>query len=120
MPSNSGPHQTGPLAPIILAGPTASGKSACAMAFAERIGGEIISVDSMQVYQGMDIGTAKPSLEDRARVPHHLVDLIPLDQGFDAAQFVRLASQTVAQIQQRGHRPILCGGTGLYFKALLE
>jgi tRNA dimethylallyltransferase len=119
---SSSPESTpaAPLTPLVLAGPTASGKSACAMALAERLGGEIVSVDSMQVYRGMDIGTAKPSLQDRARVPHHLIDIISLDQGFDAAQFVQVATQAVAEIQSRGRRPILCGGTGLYFKALLE
>jgi tRNA dimethylallyltransferase len=109
-----------PDAPLVLAGPTASGKSACAMALAECLGGEIISVDSMQVYRGMDIGTAKPSAEERARVPHHLIDLVSLKEGFDAARFCRLAAEAVAEIQSRGRRPILCGGTGLYFKALLE
>ena len=106
--------------PILLAGPTASGKSACAMALAERLGGEIISVDSMQVYRGMDIGTAKPPAEERARVPHHLTNLVSLNEGFDAARFCRLAAEAVAEIQSRGCRPILCGGTGLYFKAMLE
>jgi tRNA dimethylallyltransferase len=90
------------------------------MVLAERLGGEIVSVDSMQVYRGMDIGTAKPSLQELARVPHHLVDIISLDQGFDAATFCRLAAEAVSGIQARGHRPILCGGTGLYFKALFE
>jgi len=79
-----------------------------------------VSVDSMQVYRGLDIGTAKPSAPDRARVPHHLMDIVDLQQTFDAAQFVHLAQQTVAEIKQRGRLPILCGGTGLYFKALLS
>jgi tRNA dimethylallyltransferase len=103
-----------------LAGPTAVGKSAIAMAFAERIGGEIISVDSMQVYRGLDIGTAKPTAEERRRVPHHLLDVCDLNQSFDAAQFVRLAEKAVAEIQSRQRAPIFCGGTGLYFKAYLE
>src|SRR5580704_18912707 len=106
--------------PIFLAGPTAVGKSAIALDLAERCGGEIISVDSMQVYRGMDIGTAKPSLEDRQRVPHHLIDILDMNQGFDAAQFVRLAEEAVKEIQSRGRVPIFCGGTGLYFKAYLE
>jgi tRNA dimethylallyltransferase len=105
------------LAPLVLAGPTAVGKSEIALRLAEQIGGEIISVDSMQVYRGMDIGTAKPSPADRARVPHHLLDVLDLTQAFDAAQFVHLAHQAVADIQSRGRVPILCGGTGLYFKA---
>jgi len=106
--------------PIFLAGPTAAGKSALALELAERLGGEIISVDSMQVYQGLDIGTAKPSAEDRRRVQHHLIDVVTLKESFDAAQFVRLAGLAAQDIQARGRRPIFCGGTGLYFKAHLE
>jgi tRNA dimethylallyltransferase len=106
--------------PILLAGPTAAGKSEVALLLAERLGGEIISVDSMQVYRGLDIGTAKPSAAERARVPHHLVDVAELTEAFDAAQFVRLARQTVAEVEARGKVAILCGGTGLYFKAFLE
>jgi tRNA dimethylallyltransferase len=106
--------------PILIAGPTATGKSEIALRLAELLGGEIISADSMQVYRGLDIGTAKPSPAARARVPHHLIDILDLTGSFDAAQFARLARQTVAEIQSRGHVPILCGGTGLYFKAFLE
>jgi tRNA dimethylallyltransferase len=106
--------------PIFLAGPTAAGKSAVALALAERVGGEIISVDSMQVYRGLDIGTAKPGAETRARVAHHLVDICDLREAFDGAQFVRLAQAAVAEIQGRGRTPIFCGGTGLYFTAFLE
>ncbi|HUA68572.1 MAG TPA: tRNA (adenosine(37)-N6)-dimethylallyltransferase MiaA, partial [Candidatus Saccharimonadales bacterium] len=106
--------------PTFLAGPTAVGKSEIALALAEKIGGEIISVDSMQVYRGLDIGTAKPSPAERARVPHHLIDICDLTESFDAAQFARFAHQAVLEIQSRGHVPILCGGTGLYFKAFLE
>ena len=105
---------------VFLAGPTAVGKSAIALALAEKIGGEIISVDSMQVYRGLDIGTAKPTAEERARVPHHLLDICDLKEAFDAAQFVRHAEKAVAEIQSRGRTPIFCGGTGLYFKAFLE
>jgi tRNA dimethylallyltransferase len=104
----------------LLAGPTAVGKSEIAVQLAERLGGEIISVDSMQVYRGLDIGTAKPSPEERARVLHHLIDMVDLTESFDAAQFVQLARRAVADIQARGRLPILCGGTGLYFKAFLE
>ena len=106
--------------PIFLAGPTAVGKSQIALQLAERLGGEIVSADSMQVYRGLDIGTAKPSPAERARVPHHLIDICDLSESFDAAQFARLAHQAVAEIQSRGHAPILCGGTGLYFKAFQE
>jgi tRNA dimethylallyltransferase len=106
--------------PIFLAGPTAVGKSALALALAEQCGGEIISVDSMQVYRGLDIGTAKPTAAERARVPHHLIDVVELTEGFDAAKFVALTQEAVAEIQSRGRVPIFCGGTGLYFKAYLE
>ena len=109
-----------PLPLIALAGPTAVGKSEIALRLAERLRGEIISVDSMQVYRGLDIGTAKPSVEDRERVRHHLIDVVELVETFDAAQFVRHAQSAIAEIQARGHVPILCGGTGLYFKAFLE
>jgi tRNA dimethylallyltransferase len=105
--------------PIAIVGPTASGKSGVAIALAERVGGEIISVDSMQVYRGLDIGTAKPRSADRERVQHHLIDVAGLTQPFNAAQFVRLAQIAVNQIQQRGRIPILCGGTGLYLQAFL-
>ncbi|MFZ1072444.1 MAG: tRNA (adenosine(37)-N6)-dimethylallyltransferase MiaA [Verrucomicrobiia bacterium] len=106
--------------PILLAGPTAVGKSQIALQLAGQLGGEIISADSMQVYRGLDIGTAKPSPAERARAPHHLIDICDLAESFDAAQFARLAHRAVAEIQSRGRVPILCGGTGLYFKAFLE
>ena len=102
---------------IAIAGPTASGKSAAALLLAEQLGGEIVSVDSMQVYRGMDIGTAKPSAAERARVRHHLIDIVDVTETFDAAQFVRRAREAVGDIQARGKRSILCGGTGLYFNA---
>lgn len=107
-------------APILIAGPTAVGKSAVALCLAEQLGGEIITVDSMQVYRGLDLGTAKPSAAERARVPHHLIDVADLTEAFDAAQFVCLARRAVPEIQQRGRVPILCGGTGFYLKAFLE
>jgi tRNA dimethylallyltransferase len=106
--------------PLFIAGPTAVGKSAVALALAEQLGGEIISVDSMQVYRGLDIGTAKPTAAERARVPHHLIDVVELAEAFDAAKFVAGAQQAVAEIQSRGHVPIFCGGTGLYFQAYRE
>jgi tRNA dimethylallyltransferase len=105
---------------LVIAGPTASGKSEVALLLAERLAGEIISVDSMQVYRGMDIGTAKPTPAERARVPHHLIDVAEVTARFDAAQFARLARSAIAEIQGRGRVPILCGGTGLYFRAVLE
>jgi tRNA dimethylallyltransferase len=106
--------------PIFLAGPTAVGKSEIALLVAEKIGGEIISADSMQVYRGLDIGTAKPSSAERARVPHHLIDICELTENFDAAQFIRRAQKAVEEIQSRNKIPIFCGGTGLYFKAFLS
>jgi tRNA dimethylallyltransferase len=106
--------------PIFLAGPTAVGKSEIALALAKKIGGEIISVDSMQVYRGLDIGTAKPSAEEQKRVRHHVIDAAELTEPFDAAKFVSLAQRAVAEIQSRDHMPIFCGGTGLYFKAYLD
>lgn len=107
-------------APLYLAGPTAVGKSAVALALAERLGAEIISVDSMQVYRGLDRGTAKPDPATRARIPHHLLDVVEPDQPFSAADFVRLAGAAVEAIRQRGRPILFCGGTGLYFKAWLE
>jgi tRNA dimethylallyltransferase len=106
--------------PIFIAGCTATGKSNLALSLAERFNGEIISVDSMQVYRGLDIGTAKPSPQIRQAVPHHLIDVAELTEEFSAGRFVELAGEAVERIQHRGHWPIFCGGTGLYFKAFLE
>ena len=105
---------------LVLAGPTAVGKSAIALLLAERLGAEIVSVDSMQVYRGLDIGTAKPSAAELGRVPHHLIDVADLADTFDAARFLDLARAKAAGIQARGKLPLLCGGTGLYFNAFLE
>lgn len=105
---------------ILLAGTTAVGKSTVAMALARLVGGEIISVDSMQVYRGMDIGTAKVSMELRRAIPHHLIDVRDPHEAFSAAEFVTLARTISEQIVSRGGVPILCGGTGLYFQALSE
>jgi tRNA dimethylallyltransferase len=108
------------VAPVFLAGATAVGKSAVALALAQRLGGEIISVDSMQVYRGMDIGVAKPSVAEQGRVPHHGIDVASLSESFDASRFVALAKKAVREIEGRGRVPIFCGGTGLYFRAYLE
>jgi tRNA dimethylallyltransferase len=105
---------------LAIAGPTAVGKSEVALHLAEKLGGEIISVDSMQVYRGLDVGTAKPSKEERARIRHHLLDVVDITGAFDAAQFLSLANQAVEEIRARGRLPILCGGSGLYFKAFFE
>ena len=105
---------------IAIAGPTASGKSALALAAAQRWPVEIISVDSALVYRGMDIGTAKPSAAERAAVPHHLIDGIDPTQAYSAAQFVADATRLVADITARGRHALLVGGTMLYFKALAD
>lgn len=105
---------------VLLMGPTATGKSALAVALAEALGGEIVTVDSAQVYRGMDVGTAKPDAAARARVPHHLIDLIDPTESYSAARFCRDASDAMAAIRSRGRLPILAGGTMLYFKALTE
>ncbi|MDE2607681.1 MAG: tRNA (adenosine(37)-N6)-dimethylallyltransferase MiaA [Burkholderiales bacterium] len=105
---------------VALAGPTASGKSAAALALAPALDAEIISVDSALVYRGMDIGTAKPTPEERARVPHHLIDIRDPAQGYSAADFVADARRLVGEIRARGRRVLLVGGTMLYFKALFE
>jgi tRNA dimethylallyltransferase len=105
---------------VLLLGPTASGKSALAMQLAERIPLEIVSVDSAQVYRGMDIGTAKPSLADRAAVPHHLIDIRDPVDPYSAADFVRDATPAIRGIRARGKLPLLVGGTMLYAKALRD
>ncbi|MFO1226011.1 tRNA (adenosine(37)-N6)-dimethylallyltransferase MiaA [Roseateles sp.] len=106
------------LTPICLAGPTGSGKTAAALAIAEFVPLEIISVDSALVYRGMDIGTAKPSREELAKVPHHLIDILDPSESYSAAEFVRQTQTLVKEIQARGRLPLLVGGTMLYFKAL--
>ena len=108
------------LSPIALVGPTASGKSAVSLALAQRWPLEIISVDSALVYRGMDIGTAKPTPQELAQVPHHLIDIRDPAQAYSAAEFAADATRLVADIQARGKRPLLVGGTMLYLKALLQ
>jgi len=105
---------------VLLMGPTASGKSAVALELAAKLPVEIVSVDSAQVYRGMDIGTAKPDDETRARVRHHLLDLIDPDSAYSAARFRTDALAAIADIRARGRIPLLVGGTMLYFKALRE
>jgi len=109
-----------PPAVLLLAGPTAVGKSEAALVLARQLNGEIISVDSMQVYRGLDVGTAKPSMEERRLVPHHLIDVAGPGERFDVARFVSLARAAAGEIRSRGRLPILCGGSGLYFQAFLE
>jgi tRNA dimethylallyltransferase len=105
---------------VIVLGPTASGKTELAVRLAERFDGEIVNADSLQVYRGMDIGTAKPSPELRRRVPHHLIDIVDPGTGFSASDFRREAERTITDIERRGKRVIVVGGTGLYIKALLH
>lgn len=104
---------------VILTGPTAVGKTALSIALAKGIGGEIISADSMQVYRHMDIGSAKITPEEMAGVPHHLIDVLEPDQEFNVVVFQKLAKRAAAEIDGRGHIPILVGGTGFYIQALL-
>jgi tRNA dimethylallyltransferase len=105
---------------VIIVGPTASGKSDLALRLAERLDGEIVNADSMQLYRGLDIGTAKPSQELRHRVPHHLIDIADPDQEFSASDFRREAAKAIADIAGRGKRAFIVGGTGLYIRALLQ
>ena len=111
-----------PLRPalIVIAGPTAVGKTAAAIAVARRFGGEIVSADSRQIYRGMDIGTAKPTPAERAAAPHHLLDIRDPDQDFSLADYAAAARETIADIQARGRVPILAGGTPLYVNAIVE
>jgi len=105
-------------APFFLLGPTAVGKSALAVEFAERVGGEIVGADALQIYAGLDILSAKPPPELRARVPHHLIGEVPLTAPFDVAQWLARARERIATIAARGRVPVVCGGTGLYVRAL--
>lgn len=103
-----------------MVGPTASGKTAAAVRLAEEIGGEVISCDSVAVYRGLDIGAAKPSREQRARVPHHLIDVADPNQRFSAARWAELADAAAQDIDARGKRVVVAGGTGLYLRAFLR
>ena len=105
---------------VILLGPTGSGKTALSLALAERFGGEIVSCDSVAVYRGMELGTAKPTKEERARVPHHLIDVAEPDEAFTAGEYSRRARAALREIAARGRMPIVTGGTGLYLRALTE
>lgn len=105
---------------IAIVGPTAVGKTELAIAWARRINGEIVSADSRQIYRWMDIGTAKPSPEEQAQAPHHLIDIRDPDQPFSLAEFCDLATAAIADIRARGRIPLLVGGTGQYLAAFLE
>lgn len=105
---------------LVILGPTATGKSHCAMEIAKRFNGEIISGDSMLVYKNMNIGTAKPTAEELAAAPHHLVDILPPEAAFSVVDFKEQAARLILEINARGRLPVIAGGTGLYIKALLE
>jgi tRNA dimethylallyltransferase len=105
---------------LALVGPTASGKTEAGLQVADELGAEILSVDSMLVYRGMDLGTAKPTPEQRARVPHHLLDLIEPSEPFSVAAFQAAAGEAVDAVRRRGSRPLLVGGSGLYYRAVVD
>jgi tRNA dimethylallyltransferase len=105
---------------VVICGPTGVGKTAATIALGLRLGGEVVNADSMQVYRRMDIGTAKPTPEERAALPHHLIDLVEPDEPFDAARYARLAEAAILEIAGRGRLPLVVGGTGLYLKALMH
>lgn len=105
---------------LAIVGPTATGKSALGMAIAERLSGEIVNADALQVYRGFDIGTAKPGARERARVPHHLVDILEPHEPYSAGEFARRAQEAIAEIHGRGRVPIVVGGSGLYLRALFQ
>src|SRR5258707_6089481 len=106
--------------PIVIAGPTGVGKSRLALGLAEAIGGEIVNFDSIQIYRGFDIGSAKPDAGERARVPHHLIDILDADEECDAAGFALRARAALDDIAARGRRAVLAGGTFFYLRALLS
>ena len=104
---------------LAVVGATASGKTSLSIALAKELGGEIISCDSMQIYRGMDIGTAKPSKEEKEGIPHHLIDIVEPSESFSVADYAPLAAKAIEDISARGKLPIFCGGTGLYLDAVL-
>lgn len=104
----------------IIAGPTASGKTALAVQFAAAIGGEVVSADSMQIYDGVSVGTARPTVEEMQGIPHHLMGLVPLQAKYSVAQYLEDTHRVFADIYSRGHVPVMCGGTGLYIQSFIE
>ena len=104
---------------ICVCGPTASGKTGLSVSLAKRIGGEVVSCDSMQIYRGMDVGTAKPDAAEMDGVPHHLLDVAEPGEDFSVGRYVKLADAAIADIRGRGKTAIVCGGTGLYMDSLV-
>ncbi len=105
---------------IVITGPTASGKTALSVEVAKRLGGEIVNADSMQIYKYMDIGTAKPDMEERQGIPHHLIDIVNPDEAFSVARYCECAKEVIDNIHQRGKIPVMVGGTGLYVDSLVN
>lgn len=105
---------------LVIAGPTASGKTALAVEMAKLYNGEVISADSMQIYKGLNIATAKPTIDEMQGIPHHLIDFLEPDEPFSVADYVTLAGQKIREIRSRGKLPIVCGGTGLYISSLVD
>lgn len=105
---------------VVIAGPTASGKTALAVEICRRFGGEVISADSMQVYDGLRVGTARPSEEEMAGIPHHLMGFLPPDASYSVACYAAAAHQAIREVHERGRLPVLCGGTGLYIQTVVD
>lgn len=105
---------------LVVCGPTASGKTAAGVALAKEYGGEVVSADSMQIYKGLDIATAKPTREETGGIPHHLINIVDMGESFSVADYTALAKQKIAEIAERGKLPILVGGTGLYINSLID
>ena len=112
--------QPRPAPVIVVTGPTASGKSQAALELAERFGGEIVNADSMQVYRGMDVGTAKPSVDDRQRVHHHMIDVADPSEAYSVARFQEAGRAVIREVRDRGRRVLVVGGSGLHFRALVD
>ena len=105
---------------LVICGPTASGKTRLAVELAKRLNGEVVSADSMQIYKGMSIATAKPTIDEMQGIPHHLIDFVEPSEAFSVADYVKLAKEKVFDIHSRGKLPIICGGTGLYISSLID
>ncbi len=105
---------------VVVAGPTASGKTDVGIAICRQFHGEVVSADSMQIYQHLTVGTAKPTLEEQQGIPHHLMDFLPPSQSFSVAEYVSLAHKAIKEIYSRGKLPVVVGGTGLYISSLVD